>query len=134
MKLRNGFTLIEMLAVITILGIATLVLAPSILNLLKKSENDKYENYLEDLYLAAESYAQMHIEDIPDLSNPGGTYTVPVKVLRDENFVKRNLINPKTNQNTLDTDGIKITVEEDLKHTYDFVSDVESIPTTDEVQ
>lgn len=134
MKLKNGFTLIEMLAVITILGIATLVLAPSVLNMLKKAEDNKYENYLDDLYMAAESYVQMHIEDIPELSNPGGTYTVSVKVLRDEKFVKQNLINPKTKQNTLDTDGIKITVEEDLKYTYIFVSDVENNSISNGVQ
>lgn len=124
MKHNKAFTLIEMLAVVAILGVATLVIAPSIVNILKKSEDNKYKNYLEDLFLAAESYVQSNASEITTLSAPGGTYTVSIKTLRDNNLIKKNLINPKTKENTLDTDGIKITVEEDLKHKYEFVTNV----------
>lgn len=125
MSRKKGFTLIEMLAVIAILGIATLVIAPSIVGILKRSEDKKYENYLEDLYLAAESYVQSNMENITELSTIGGSYTVSIKLLRDKNLVKQNLINPKTKQNTKDTDGIKITVADDLKHIYTFITDIE---------
>ena len=124
MKLKRGFTLIEMLAVIAVLAVATLIAAPTIINILKKSEAKQYENYLEDLYLAAESYVQTHASERVNLSNPGDVYIVSIKKLREKSLVKKNLVNPKTNKNTLDTDGIEIKVENDLTHRYSFVINV----------
>lgn len=118
---NKGFTLIEIMAVIAVLAVISLVTAPTIIKTYKKSNKTEYNEYVETLELAAESYVQNNLEKYPELGKPGGSININIKTLRDNGYVKKELINPKTKQNTSDNAGFKITVNNDGSYNYEFL-------------
>ena len=122
MKNRHGFTLIEILAIIALLAVLTLVTAPTIIRLYKSDSKKEYDEYIETLELATESYIKANLDKYPELKTPGGSINVNVGTLRSEGYVKKNLINPKTKNNTLDTDGFKVTTNSDFTYKYEWIT------------
>ncbi len=122
MKNRYGFTLIEIMAIIALLAVLTLVTAPTIIRLYKSDSKKEYDEYIETLELATESYIKSNIDKYPQLKTAGGSVNITIKTLRDEGYVKKNLINPKTKTNTLDTDGFKVTTNSDMTFKYEWIT------------
>lgn len=59
-KRKNGFTLIEITAVVLILGVIFLMSFPTIQRLMKKSEQDKEVYDTENIIMAAKTYFNIH--------------------------------------------------------------------------
>ena len=57
---KNGFTLIEITAVVLILGVIFLISFPTIQRLMKKSEQDKDSMNNENIIMAAKTYLNIH--------------------------------------------------------------------------
>ena len=55
---REGFTLVELLAVITIIGIVMVFAIPNVSNLINKSKKDSRESNEKTLLMAGKSYMQ----------------------------------------------------------------------------
>lgn len=55
-QLKKGFTLVELIGVIAVLGIILLVTIPTLTSTLRSNSDQKYENTLQDIYLATEQY------------------------------------------------------------------------------
>ncbi len=55
---KNGFTLVELLAIIALLAIMLLVAIPQVTKTMNKSEVQKEETFKKDIELAAESYVE----------------------------------------------------------------------------
>ena len=96
MKNRNGFTLVEMIAIITVLAIILLISLPALSSTLKSNEEKNYNNYLEDLYMATENYVTS--KSFPELNNLNGGIFVSVKELINNGYVKSDKNNPKTKE------------------------------------
>ena len=58
--MKKGFTLVELLAVVTIMGVILLISVPNITKQLKKTNSNRYSEFVEDLFLATESYLVEH--------------------------------------------------------------------------
>ena len=58
---KNGFTLVELIAIIVLLAIMTLIALPSLLSTTEKSKNEEYELFKENIYMAAENYLMLII-------------------------------------------------------------------------
>lgn len=102
MKNRRGFTLIEVLCVITILGIIIVIAIPSILNL--KDDNQVYCAKLELIKIQANNYALSHEQELNNSSETYNNYPalkITVQDLLDSSYLepdKDNIIlNPKDN-------------------------------------
>ena len=54
--MKKGFTLIELLGIVVIIGLIIVFTVPSIMRTLKNSDDLDYENFLETLSMAAETY------------------------------------------------------------------------------
>lgn len=59
-KSNRGFTLIEITAVVLILGVIFLISFPTIERLMKKSEQDKDKYNEENIIMAAKTYLNIH--------------------------------------------------------------------------
>lgn len=59
-KNNSGFTLIEITAVVLILGVIFLISFPTLERLMKKSEQDKDTYNEENIIMAAKTYLNMH--------------------------------------------------------------------------
>lgn len=62
-KNNRGFTLIEITAVVLILGVIFLISFPTLERLMKKSEQDKDTYNEENIIMAAKTYLNMHSSD-----------------------------------------------------------------------
>lgn len=82
---NRGFTIIELLATITVLGIVTVIAVTTIQSVLKKAYNEYYNNQEKNMIAATESYLEKEKKYLPKIS--GQT----VKIFL-EDLYKKNLI------------------------------------------
>jgi type IV pilus assembly protein PilA len=73
-KNRKGFTLVELLVVIVILGIITLMSFPVIRNISNKTENSKFDTYKKTLISSAKLYVKDYSEDLFGHNESGCAY------------------------------------------------------------
>ena len=64
MKNKNGFTLVELLVAIVIMGIITAIAIPMIRNIREGNEDKQYQTYSESLKHAAKLYLSSYEEDL----------------------------------------------------------------------
>ena len=91
MKNKNGFTLVELLAVIAILGILMVFAVPELLSQLKKSKGDAL-NRVKDIVISA---AKNYVSDY-ELNAP---ISVSITDLCDEDYLECPVKNPVTDTN-----------------------------------
>lgn len=63
MNNKKGFTLVELLAVIVILGVLTAIAVPSVLGISKKIKSNMYDSKIKTIEVAAELWADDHKSD-----------------------------------------------------------------------
>lgn len=119
--MKKGFTLIEVVGIIVILGVIALFSIPALTKTLKDSSEKSYEDYEKDIKLAAESYFHSETDGVIN-----DKYFVKVGTLAEEGYLKKQ-INPRTNLETSDEATITITKNEDNTENYEF-SEEDTIP------
>lgn len=123
MKKKNGFTLIELIGIIVILGVLVAIGVPSLLKTLNNNKNKEYETFEKNLFLATESYIQNHQDSFDSLAEANGSAIVSIDALINSGLIKRSMINPKTGEKINLEDFIKVTTIVDtfknVKH-YDY--------------
>ncbi len=99
MRRKNGFTLVELMAILVILSVLLLVTVPSITKTFKDSSDMELEEYRKTLCLAAKTYVEVEEE----AQNKSWTTMTSfnTSVLIDYGYINDNLKNPSTK--TLDT-------------------------------
>ena len=94
--MKKGFTLVELLAIIVLLGIIIVVAIPSLNESNRKANNNKTKEFNEIINTACISYIEINKSKLGDKTE------IDVKTLIDEGFLKDNLVNPKTNKKILE--------------------------------
>lgn len=124
---EKGFTLVEMIGVLLVLAVILSVSVPSIINMLDKQAEKKYEDYKKTLFLASETYVERN-RDITDgifnfLDNTGDTACITLNTLIANGYIKSSLVDPKENKKVTEIDYfIKVTVETDKTLNYEYKS------------
>lgn len=111
--IKKGFTLVELLGVIVVLGIILVVTVPSVIDTLRRSNANENAAYLTRLYTGAETYLEMNRESYDQLDTVGGRVDIPIKVLMDEGLVKTLGTNPDTGSMILSSHTITATKQAD---------------------
>ena len=93
---NKGFTLIELTAIIVVLVAIFLVSFPYLTNTAKSDEEKKYDDMVENLCLAGESYIYANTDDFEELSTINSEIQIVVQELMTYGNVDSNLKNPKT--------------------------------------
>ena len=101
MKNNRGFTLVELIAVITLLSAIILVTVPVIINTIKKNDLKLSENFENSLKQAAEFYVERNRDIFPALNNIGGNIEIPTEDLVKAGYLKQDLENPIDNSSVL---------------------------------
>lgn len=102
MNKSKAFTLIELLAVIVILGLIALITVPTVLNKIKSTNEDLYKTQIELIKAGAVSYVTdivAHPSVNPTISNmivthSPGNITLSLNDLQLAGAVDTNLLNP----------------------------------------
>ncbi len=84
---RRGFTLIELIATLVIIGFILLIVLPSTARLLLRNEEDQYEIYKEIVQTGASAYAERLKDELGSSSNIG-CVDVDLSQLIKEEYVK----------------------------------------------
>lgn len=107
---KKGFTFIELIAIILVLGAICLVSFPTILNMAKQSDKNTYEEYKKTVCLASQTYIDNDYEITDDIN----IIEVSIDDLVDLGYLDSNLINPKTDKKvTEENDTVIVTINSD---------------------
>ena len=110
---KNAFTIVELLAIIVILGISIIIIMPNIIGISDREKQSKYNKLVETIGLAAESY----IANV--YTNPSYPLSIELRTLIEEDYLKAPIKNPLTGGN-LDYDS-QILIQKDTDNRVYFV-------------
>jgi len=102
----KGFTLVELMAVIIVLGIVALIVIPIADNFIKDNKQKSYDIQINNIKEGAKSWAIKNSHLLPD---EGDSYDVTLLELKNGSFVESDIKDPKTNELFEDTLIITIT-------------------------
>ena len=106
---NRGFTLIELLGILVILSIISIISFVSISNITKNKQEKEYQRFLENIYVATESY----LVDNPITTE--GTYEIEIKKLIESGYIKEKLTKNYINVN----DYVTVKCEKDANNNMD---------------
>ena len=109
----KGFTLIEVIAVIVVLVAIFLVSFPTLTNMAKSEEENKYNNMVDNLCTAGKTYMYSNLDEFKELSVADSVIALKIDELISYGNVDKELINPKT-EKSVKNDTLEYTVLEDL--------------------
>ena len=114
-KNNKGFTMIELLAVVVIMGLLTTIAVPAVYKYVTRARGTSTDTMMKSTFEAAENYMMDHNKIV----KAGETYTIDIKVLVDEQYLEP-LIDPVSNSNRCDTAAdSKVYVTRDTSKDYD---------------
>lgn len=115
MENKNGFTLIELIAVITILAVIALITVPVVNKAITKSKEKSLEAQKETIVDAAKKYALANSEILPEYDL--GQKLIHISDLVEDGYLEKIPIDPVTDSEM--TDCVKVTYDENKnKYTY----------------
>lgn len=105
---NKGFSLVELLAVIILLGILAVILVPNMYSHLQDSKDDLYDTQVNIIKEAAKNYVADNIENII-CSSDGSSEDISLYDLQSGGYLKEDIKNPKTNKNFDSNQTVKVT-------------------------
>ena len=85
---KKGFTMIELLAAIVVMGILSVLAITGVTRLIEKSKDEKKEDYAQMLKIAAQSYMEANKGELPKRSGNQTYVTAPT--LKDKRYLKED--------------------------------------------
>ena len=108
---NKGFTMIELLAIITILATILLISFPTLINMTRRDKERQYNDMVNTLCKAGETYIYDNQDEYYELGTTGNKIYIDIEYLINDDLVSKNEINPKTGNNI--SGNIEYTVESD---------------------
>lgn len=118
--MKHGFTLVEMLAIIVILVIVGLIVAPITINTIEKEQQRIYQKQLDEIELIATLYVTDKSSTINDLKVIGESLTITLEDLSKAGYIDLPIKNQLTKDYFKeDCFTIKITLQSDSTYKYE---------------
>jgi type IV pilus assembly protein PilA len=96
MKFNKGFTLVELLAVIIILGVIGIIAIPAVNKAIRNAKQQLYEVQINNIEMGAKSWAAENVFNLPE--NDGELITLTLGQLKVAGHVQFDIKNPVTNK------------------------------------
>ena len=93
---KNGYTLVEVLAVIIILGLLTAVIIPTVDAILESNKEKAYQIQIDLLLDGLENWGASNAFSLP--TEEGETLVKKVGELKQDGFLDNELVNPKNSK------------------------------------
>lgn len=122
---KNGFTLVELLAVVSIISILLLLVAPKIANQLNNSKSNVNDVTKKIIYSAAEKY----IKD--NNMNLEYDYCLSLEELQDKEYLSDTITDNKSGLD-ISKKSVRITPKDNSKYEYELTSDCNVIATQED--
>lgn len=104
--MKKGFTLVEILTVIIILGVIGLIVFPSVNSIKKINKEKLYNKQLEEIKLASEKWAYNNIDLLPN--NEGESITITLLNLKRGGYLPLDIRDPRTGE--LLSNGLSVVI------------------------
>lgn len=123
MKIKNNkaFTMIEILAAVTILGIVMTVAISSINRILEKSKSDYFKNQKDNIILAAQSFVQDNTDRLPKYV--GQIVKIKLSDLSSQKYLKENVKDYDKKNCNMNTSYVEVTKISQKDYSYDVFLD-----------
>jgi len=107
---KKGFTLVEVLAILAVLGVMIMLIFPNIGGSLDAKKDKELEKIINIVESAGKAYFSFNDD----------TYKIPISTLKDEDYITTDISNPKTNEKL---DGcVRVTLDNEDIYTYTYGS------------
>ncbi|MBO5095315.1 MAG: prepilin-type N-terminal cleavage/methylation domain-containing protein [Bacilli bacterium] len=94
--MKKGFTLIEVLTVIILIGVIGLIAFPAVNSMIKEARENLYNDQMEEIKLAAEKWSYNNIDLLPN--NDNESITITLLELKRGGYLPLDIKNPKTDE------------------------------------
>ena len=95
---KKGFTLIEIMAVMVVLGLLIAIIVPVVNNLLKDSEDTLHDEQIDLVVKASQKYMVEHSELLPEMSDGSKTFIYIDDLINNGVIDNDSVIDPKTKE------------------------------------
>ncbi len=120
MKLnKKGFTMVEILAAVTILGILTVVAVVGISRVMDNAKKEYYKNQEENIILAAQSFVQNNTNKLP--KNIGQKVKLKLSELTKNKYLKETVKDYGKQNCDMDKSYVEITKISQKEYSYDVI-------------
>jgi uncharacterized protein (TIGR02145 family) len=117
--MKKGFTLVEILAIIAVMGVLLIIVTPNVYNMVQNSKEKNYDTLIEQIEEATKLYVSRNIEGIMAEIIQNGFYSVTLKQLVDGGLIKEAiLVNSVTGESIPLSRVVKIMRDESLVLVY----------------
>ena len=117
--MKKGFTLVELLAVIVLLGLVSIVAFPRILESMDKTNQKIDQSKMRLLYQGTEKYLAKEENSYPKIE--GNTFCIVPKILEEENYISYEL------GKEVEGNVVRAVVGEEEKISYSYVNQYDCI-------
>ncbi len=91
---NKGFTLVELVAVVAILGLIALVVYPAVGSVIRNAREETYKDQVDVVITAAKEWS---VDNATKLSDDGSVYSLPVSQLIDEGYITNDEVKDPRN-------------------------------------
>lgn len=94
--MKKGFSLIELMAVIVVLGLISVIVVPAVDRFIRNSQQSAYDAQIDNIIDGAKNWAADNYTSLP--ANNGESITINLGQLKTGKYVREDIVNPKTDE------------------------------------
>lgn len=118
--MKKGFTLVELLGVIVILGIIGVITVPLIISVTNDSKSNASDIQEETIRRAAKNYVQSHVYTLPEECETTTGCNITIKTLKDNGYLEeKDLKDAKTDEVIADDVIVRVS-KSNNKYKYEY--------------
>ena len=119
---KNGFTLIEMTAIVLILSVLTVFVVPRVSSIISNNKNKVCKSIVTSIEEAAKNYTYLNSNRVENEIKKNSYFEVTLLDLKKEGLLDIQLENPYTNEEIADTNKVKISKSGNI-YSYKYLGD-----------
>ena len=111
----KGYTLVELLAVITIISILLAISVAAVVHFIDRARNEQKSSQEKTITMAAENYLQENRSLLP--KNVGDTSEIPISILRSKKYLSEDIRN-SDGKSCMENSYVTVQRESKTKYVY----------------
>lgn len=116
---NKGFTLVELLAILVILGVVATIITPVIQKSLKANKEKVYDILVDQIKDYTKDYLAKNTDELPDIE--GETNSIKFIDLKKEGLLQINVVNP-INDNIISDESVVKVTKKSNSYTYEVIT------------